>query len=49
MRRTEVSYPQFSHPFVPDLSILDTMMFNAVADARALITSRYEMVAPHDD
>lgn len=49
MRRTEVSYAQFSHPFVPDLSILDTMMFNAVADARALITSRYEMVAPHDD
>jgi hypothetical protein len=49
MRRTDFSYAQFSHPFVPDLSILDIVMFNTVADARALITTRYEMVAPKDD
>jgi len=49
MRRTDLSYAQFSHPFVPDLSILDMVMFNTVADARALIASRYEMVAPKDD
>jgi hypothetical protein len=49
MRRTDLNYAQFSHPFVPDLSILDIVMFNTVADARALIATRYEMVDPKDD
>lgn len=49
MRRTDVSYMQFSHPFVPDLSILDIVMFNTVPDARAMITTRYEIVTPNDD
>lgn len=49
MRRTDLNYAQFSHPFVPDLSILDILMFNSVAEARAMIATRYEMVAPKDD
>lgn len=49
MRRTDFSYAQFSHPFVPDLSILDIMMFNAVEEARDLIATRYEMVPPNND
>jgi hypothetical protein len=49
MRRTDFSYAQFSHPFVPDLSILDIMMFNAVAEARDLIATLYEMVPPNND
>ncbi|WP_147114934.1 WbqC family protein [Tateyamaria sp. syn59] len=49
MRRTSLAYEQFGHPFVPDLSILDIMMFNSVDEARSLITDHYEMVAPKDD
>ncbi|MBU6367034.1 MAG: WbqC family protein [Gemmatimonadetes bacterium] len=30
-------YPQFGAPFVPALSIVDVLMFNALADARAMV------------
>ena len=49
MRRTKIEYEQLGHPFVPDLSILDVMMFNSVDEARSLITDCYEMVAPKDE
>ena len=32
------AYPQFGAPFVPRLSIVDVMMFNALATVRAMIT-----------
>ncbi|WP_170426133.1 WbqC family protein [Ruegeria arenilitoris] len=49
MRRTDFSYAQFSDPFVPDLSILDVLMFNSIAEVRSLIGTCYEMVAPRYD
>jgi hypothetical protein len=35
-------YPQFNHPFVPSLSILDVLMFNSPDVARTLLTE-YEL------
>ncbi len=49
IRRTEIAYSQFAHPFVPDLSILDVLMFNSIAEVRALIGDCYEMVDPRYD
>ena len=33
----DTEYPQFSSPFVPRLSIIDTLMFNSASDIRALV------------
>jgi hypothetical protein len=35
-------YSQFGQPFVPDLSIIDLLMFNTAGDARALL-QRYQL------
>jgi hypothetical protein len=36
------TYPQFNHPFVPSLSILDVLMFNSRDRVRTLLTE-YEL------
>lgn len=33
------AYPQFQHPFVPALSILDVLMFNSADAVRAMLTA----------
>jgi hypothetical protein len=38
-----VVYPQFGADFVPDLSIVDVLMFNSVEDAQGLL-GRFELV-----
>jgi hypothetical protein len=37
-------YPQFGAPFVPWLSIIDVLMFNALDDIRGHFLNRYELV-----
>lgn len=37
-------YPQFEHPFVPWLSIIDVMMFSTSPTIQTCINSNYEMV-----
>lgn len=49
IRRGAVEYEQFNRPFVPDLSILDVLMFNSAEHARALIDTGFELVEPNDD
>ena len=49
MRRLDVSYTQFTAPFVPDLSIIDILMFNSVAQSRALISTSFEVMGPGDE
>jgi hypothetical protein len=41
-----VEYPQFGHPFVPWLSILDVMMFNSVEDIREQLDHAYTIIQP---
>jgi hypothetical protein len=41
----DVCYRQFGGPFVPNLSILDTLMFNSPEDCRAQL-DRYKLMAP---
>ena len=37
------TYPQFKNEFVPNLSIIDVMMFNSPENIRRLLSS-YELV-----
>jgi hypothetical protein len=37
-------YPQFSHAFVPYLSIVDVMMFNHLNQVRDFIANNYELI-----
>jgi len=37
-----IAYTQFREPFVPSLSVIDVLMFNTQAEARALVT-RYQL------
>lgn len=39
----EVSYPQFKNEFVPNLSIIDVMMFNSQDECRRLLTE-YDII-----
>ena len=39
----EISYPQFGKPFVPNLSIIDVMMFNSQEECKKLL-QKYELV-----
>ncbi len=39
-----VTYRQFDNPFVPNLSIIDTLMFNPPDTARTHILTHYELV-----
>ena len=41
----EVSYPQFKEPFVPNLSILDVMMFNDSSQIQQLL-QQYDLISP---
>jgi len=40
---SDIAYPQFGKEFVPNLSIIDVMMFNSVEDIRKLLR-RYTLV-----
>ncbi|QBF24582.1 hypothetical protein EXN22_02365 [Pseudomonas tructae] len=44
IRSHSLDYPQFGAPFVPWLSMVDVMMFNAPEQVRAIVNARYELV-----
>lgn len=44
LRPRAITYPQFGDPFVPWLSIVDVMMFNAVAKIQEFLETGYELV-----
>ena len=39
IKMNEISYPQFKNDFVPNLSIIDVMMFNSVKDISKMLNS----------
>lgn len=39
IKMDQIEYPQFNHPFVPDLSIIDVMMFNSKSKMRDLLNA----------
>lgn len=39
IKMDRIEYPQFNHPFVPDLSIIDVMMFNSKSKIRELLNA----------
>lgn len=41
-----VEYPQFGHPFVPWLSILDVMMFNSTEDIKKQLDTAFTIIQP---
>ena len=43
LRPRPIEYPQFGEPFVPNLSIVDVLMFNSTDAVRELLT-QYEVV-----
>ena len=43
LRMDDLGYPQFNHPFVPSLSIIDVLMFNSRSEAQALL-KRFSLV-----
>jgi hypothetical protein len=43
LKVTAYSYPQFSNKFVPDLSIIDVLMFNSVDETRELL-NKYRLI-----
>lgn len=43
LKMDDLSYPQFNHPFVPSLSIIDVLMFNSRNEAQALL-KRFSLV-----
>ena len=43
LRQDPITYPQFGKEFVPNLSIIDTMMFNSVTDIQQMLT-QYTLV-----
>lgn len=44
LRSLPFEYPQFDHPFVPALSILDCLMFNSADALRARVRDSYEFL-----
>jgi len=44
LKSKAVTYEQFGDPFVPSLSIIDVMMFNAVPKIKEFLESGYELV-----
>lgn len=44
IRSKPIKYPQFGAPFVPWLSMMDVMMFNAPEQVRAIVNAHYELV-----
>lgn len=43
LKTDEIAYPQFGGEFVPDLSIIDVMMFNSVPEIQDML-SRYTLI-----
>ena len=44
LKSNPLIYPQFRNSFVPSLSIIDVMMFNAPADIKPYLMSGYELI-----
>ncbi|MNG97972.1 WbqC-like protein family protein [compost metagenome] len=44
IRSHPLEYPQFGAPFVPWLSMVDVMMFNAPEQVRTIVNARYELL-----
>ncbi|MEP7282107.1 MAG: WbqC family protein [Rubrivivax sp.] len=44
LRSRPFEYPQFGHPFVPSLSIIDALMFNPSQDVRERVGRDYELI-----
>lgn len=44
LRSTLMEYPQFDHPFVPWLSIIDVMMFNSPHAIQSKLLPKFELV-----
>jgi WbqC-like protein family len=43
LRPLEIVYQQFAAPFVPDLSIIDVLMFNSTTEVEQMLT-QFELV-----
>ena len=43
LRMDDLTYPQFKHPFVPSLSIIDVLMFNSREEVKELL-QRFSVV-----
>lgn len=48
LRARPLVYPQFGHPFVPWLSILDVLMFNPRARVSEVLSEGYDLVEGED-
>ena len=44
LKSKPVEYKQFNHPFVPNLSILDVLMFNSVEDINNNLLNQFEFI-----
>jgi hypothetical protein len=44
LRPRSFTYPQFGHPFVPWLSIIDVLMFNPRSSLHALLKEGYDLI-----
>jgi hypothetical protein len=44
IRSRPFEYPQFGNVFVPWLSIVDVLMFNALEDVRASVSGNYDLI-----
>ncbi len=47
LRMDDLTYPQFKHPFVPSLSIIDVLMFNSREQLKDLLL-RFSVVEGHE-
>ena len=43
LKSDDITYPQFGEEFVPDLSIIDVMMFNSVPEIQDML-NRYTLI-----
>lgn len=46
LRSAALPYPQLGRPFVPDLSILDVLMFNSKEQVQSILDTQYVLVTP---
>lgn len=44
LKSKPIEYKQFNHPFVPNLSILDVIMFNSQEEVKKMLDS-YELIS----
>ncbi|MCQ4264374.1 hypothetical protein CXK91_00390 [Stutzerimonas stutzeri] len=47
LRMDDIAYPQFKHPFVPSLSIIDVLMFNSRETLKDLL-QRFSVLEGHE-